>query len=171
MARLATILLLLSSAVFMTFSFPIEQQYSSKSAVEQVISAVSRQTRRQRVPIENRLLGELATNEENLQGSVRGTPVATPQIIKLFNQLQGLSAPIGEIRAKLYGPERVRGPERRSLILDEDVLFAQAFFLCIRIERALRRRPGLSGATRQALRTQRRLATEIINARFGTFTV
>ena len=170
MIRIIT-LLLLASAACLAFSSPTEKQLSSTFALEQVVSAVSRQTRRDRVPIENRLLGQLATNGDTLGKSVRGTSVATPQIIRLFDQQGSLSIEIGQVRSKLYGPNRVRGPERRALILDEDILFVQTFLVGLRIERALGKRPGLRGATRRALRTQRGFAIEIINTRFGTFTV
>lgn len=173
--------LFLTSLLCLGFSSPLDKVasltdagkklLSSSSAKERLLSAVSRQTRRDRKPIEDRLLGLLAANGATLGNSVRGTPTATPQIIALFNLQRKLSARISAVRSKLYERPRVRGPARRHLILLEDVLFAQTFFNGLRIERALRKRPFLRGNQRRALRKQRALAIDLINARFGVFTI
>ncbi len=170
MVRIIAVLLL-SFAICSASSLPTEKLLSQISAEKHVISAVSRQTREQRVPLEDQLLGELAANGAILGNSVRGTPAGTPQIIILFNLQRTLSTAISKLRAKLYGPNPVPKPVRGILILDEDILFVKTFLIGLKIERALRGQFGLSAAATQALDTQRALAIEIIDARFGTFTV
>ncbi len=169
MARIFT-LLLLSFVLCLTLGLPTEKRLSSTADVERIISPVSRQTRRDRVPLEDRILGLLPINGATLIESLRDTDL-TPQITRLIERQRSTVAQINEIRAKLYGPDRVRGRERRQLILDEDVLFARGLLNGFLLERALIKRPGLRRATRQALKKQRRLGIELNNVRFGTFTV
>ena len=136
------------------------------------LSTMARQSRRDRIPIEDELLLKIAANGLRLGRQLRRLPFFRNPLRRLVENQSVLAQEIQEIRRRLSlrGPGRVRGAARRALIRDEDILFAQIFLNGLRIDDLVREATQRIGILR-TLDEQRKLALLIIQARFGTFPV
>ena len=136
------------------------------------LASISRQTRRDRTPIEDELLLKLAANGARLGRQLRRRPFFVEPLSNLVHSIPVLSQELQEIRERLSrrGARRVRGAARRALIREEDILFAQVFLTGLRVDDLVREAMRIHGILR-TLDRQLELAVLIIRARFGTFPV